>query len=359
MKLRSLVALTPLLVALCDCGAKTGLPIPDPDLAVEDTGTPSDAPYTCVPGTFELTRAEAELVLLLDRSGSMQSSLDGGTTGRRKWDDLHDSLATTLPEFEARIRLGAMAYPHRFDGSDARACNIDTALHVEPGPNHARDVLALLESTDPWGATPTNDAVELVGGLLAARVSRTKTESIVLATDGGPNCNDTLDATTCPCTSASCEGRAGNCLDKDRTVETIAKIASRGVSVFLIGLDSTTKPYERAALEAMANAGGRPNPKPGAPPYYSVRDPTAVTDAFRTIQRSVVQCRLSMPSRPDDPSIVRVEISGKSVPRDPKHLEGWDWASTDFGQIDFYGSACERVSQPDAKPIAIVPSCKR
>lgn len=345
-------------VALCACGAKTGLLVPEPDDA--SVGGPADAPYACTPGTFALVHPQAELVVLLDRSGSMSANIDGGDSAPRKWDDLHGALAATLPDFESQIVLGAMAFPHRFDGTGARPCLIEPALDVEPRPSNARAVLQVLEGTDPWGATPTNDALEFVGSLLANRVSRTKTESIVLATDGGPNCNAKLDARTCACTSREIKlpcHEASVCLDKDRTVETIAKLARMGVSTFVIGLDSDSLPDERDALQAMAIAGGRPNTKPGAPAYYSVRDPTAVTDAFRTVQKSVVQCRLSLPSRPDDPSALVVQIDGTVVPRDPKHREGWDWASTDFGQLDFFGSACERVGNPGANPMAIVAAC--
>jgi hypothetical protein len=348
---------------LCACGARTGLRVDDTAM-VEDAsidGGASDAPFACVPGTFVLTRTRAELVLLVDRSGSMMQNINGGEAPPRKWDDLREALARTLPEFESQVELGAMAYPRRFDGSMARSCDIERALDVEPGPLNATAVLHLLESTDPWGATPTNDAVEFLGSRLLTRVSRATTAAIVLATDGGPNCNPRLDAATCACTATPtvppCDDRPSNCIDDARTVEAIARFANVGVPTFVIGLDNTTVPAERDALVAMAHAGGRPNPLPGMPPYYSVRDPAAVVEAFRVVQKSVVECRRSMASRPDDPDSVQVKIAGADIPRDRSHLNGWDWASADFGQIDFFGAACATLGDSRATATATVLSC--
>lgn len=362
-----------LLSLVLGCGAKTGLDVPDP-VAVSDATTDSpgdapravpidardagsdaaDAPFPCVVGEFPLARPRAELVLLFDRSGSMAQTV---FTGVRRWDTLHDALAATLPEFEARIDLGALAFPRRFDGSVTRSCDLTRALDVTPAPNNAKPILKILEGSDPWGATPTASAVDFVGNWLAARVSRERTVAMVLATDGGPNCNADLDETKCVCTTpdTACP-RPSACLDDMRAVSTLASFAERGIPTVVIGLDASAATVERAALNAMAKAGGRP--KAGDTAYYSANDVSAVQAAFRGIQAGIAECRLFMPSRPDDPDAVTVRIDGVAIPRDKTHANGWDWGKIEFGQIDLFGSACDRSRAPTAVARATVSSCR-
>jgi hypothetical protein len=358
-----------LLAAIVGCGAKTGLEVPEPNRPDATTETfdaaaevapdvvpvidAADAPFPCVVGEFPLAATRAELIILIDRSGSMGQRIGG----ERRWDTLHDALAITLPDFEARIDLGAMAYPRRFDGSVTRSCDLTRALDVVPAAGNAKAILRVLEGSDPWGATPTAPAVEFAGNWLAARVSRERTVAMVLATDGGPNCNVELDETKCVCTTpdSPCT-RASACLDDARAVSTLASFAERGVPTVVIGLDSTALPVEREALVKMARAGGRP--KAGDTPYYSANDPSAVQAAFRSIQEGIAECRLFMPSRPDDPDAVELRIDGVLITRDPKHSNGWDWGSIDFGQIDLFGPACDRARAAGAKAIARVNSCR-
>lgn len=368
-----------LLGALLGCGAKTGLETPEiqpqPDSTIDvpfdaleeiavdsfdssnETSDAADAPFPCVVGEFPLSPTRAELILVMDRSGSMKESFDGTATTRR-WDVLHDALAKTLPAFEARIDLGALAFPHRFDGAVTRTCDLTRALDVMPAANNAKPILRVLESSDPWGATPTAAAVEFAGDWLAGRTSRERTVAMVLATDGGPNCNADLDPDKCTCTAPSAPPcpRPSACLDDVNAVSTLAKFAGRGVPTLVIGIDSTALKVERDALNAMARAGGRP--ATGDTAYYSARDPSAVEKAFRGIQEGIAECRLFMPSRPDDPDAVEVRIDGIVVPRDKMHASGWDWGSIEFGQIDLFGVACERARAPAAKAIARVSSCR-
>ena len=74
-------------LATAGCGAKTGLLVPDvlsfPDADVPDVPDVLDAPDApeatvprCRPGTFPLTERAADILLVLDRSGSMNRPLN-------------------------------------------------------------------------------------------------------------------------------------------------------------------------------------------------------------------------------------------------------------------------------------------
>jgi hypothetical protein len=358
------------------CGAKTGLRIPDaspldagamdafdaPDTPDSpDAFVPPDAPLACMPGRFTLLRGSVEVLFVLDRSGSMGSNLDGSTAPPRRWDVLHDTLATTLPRYDDVLEVGGYAFPRRFDGTVTRSCALGGAIDVPPALHNSAAVLQILTTSDPWGATPTASALSFAGDALASHVTVDHAVALVLATDGGPNCNASLDVTTCTCTATGtggtpdCFGMPTNCLDDVRAAMTIADLAGRGVPTFVVGLDADAEVAERMALESMARAGGRPNTTPGEPAYYSARRPDQVQSAFDTITRSITRCTLRSPSLPDDPNAVTVTLDGAGIPRDTAHMDGWDWTDASLAQMSFFGAACDRVAASTSDPVVEVP----
>jgi hypothetical protein len=151
-------------LALPCCGARTGLLVPDvattPDAVVDvvDVTDVTEVPRVrgCVPGRFDLAARAADVLLVLDRSGSMAQGLDGSRTNS-KWRQLRDALAATLPRFQDRIDVGAIFYPE--DGAETRtaACafaNIPSA-DVDPAARTAPRVLSVFDATGPGGSTPT------------------------------------------------------------------------------------------------------------------------------------------------------------------------------------------------------------
>jgi hypothetical protein len=352
-----------LLLVIAGCGAKTGLLIRHydggPDAPVDAFMPPDaglDAPLSCIPGHYTLVRGTAEVMFVIDRSGSMAFNLDGSMLPPRRWDVLQGALTATLPPYQSTLAMGAYAYPRRFDGSVARSCDITRAIDVESALDNATGVLTILTETDPWGATPTAASIELVGAALLPRQSLDHSATIVLSTDGGPNCNPALDVRMCQCTGrdpmgmTSCFGMPTNCLDDLRARDNIAALAAQGIPTFVIGLDADAEDPERMALEEMALAGGRPNTSPGQPAYYSARRPDQVAAAFDTIERSIVRCTLRSPSRPDDPDAIAITLEGAAIARDRSHLDGWDWSDMDFARITFFGAACDRVASSTDDP---------
>src|SRR5437762_1333737 len=70
------------------CGARTGLPYPEPPV---DAGL--DAPVGCTPGMFALVKAQPALLFVLDRSGSMGTRFSGVSS---RWQILTGSLQLAL-----------------------------------------------------------------------------------------------------------------------------------------------------------------------------------------------------------------------------------------------------------------------
>ena len=383
------------LAAFAACGAKTGLREPDasaapdvadvadvadvmdtpdvmdaPDVAdVPDVVDVADVPPACVPGRFELERRSAEVMFVIDRSGSMSYAINGrrafGDTPTR-WRVLRDAFASALPAFDATLSFGAKFYPRVIDASQppptAFSCTTEPGVDLAPAAANTAALLGIFDDTDPLGPTPTWEALDKTVRFLRARPGRGVARAILLATDGGPNCATTRPA-VCRCTSAgprACAPTnpdpAASCLDDARTLALIRDAAQpvardvQPVPVFVVGIDDPVEegPDFRDVLEAMAQAGGRPRREAGRSGYYSIRRAEDLAVAFDAVLRSVQRCTFVTPSRPDDADAIDVELQGVLSPRDAARVDGWDWTDRDFGELTFFGAACERAAREGA-----------
>jgi hypothetical protein len=337
------------------CGAKTGLRVPDVVTVPDVTDV-----TMCMPGRFTLEPRSTQILFLIDRSNSMNEGLDGRPDVPRplwRWTALRNALSTALLPFENTVEMGALFFPREELGSLPgleSACTImpGEGIDVEPRLRNTGSILSVLDRTDPWGGTPTYEAIRRARNYLLSHPSRGRSANIVLATDGGPNCNERLNPATCACTSVDARGPTCsrtpsgvyNCLDDMRTLLAVDATVAGGVPVYVIGIDDPMRPDLTEVLNRLAVRGGRPNSQPGEPRYYSVRSSEALTAAFTSIQRSITQCAFVTPSRPDDPDEIEIEIDGVPVPRDETHRDGWDWTDPDFGAISFFGPSCDRAA---------------
>jgi von Willebrand factor type A domain len=348
------------LAAALGCGAKTGLNVPD----VAAIGDASDDTFerfdACVEGRFRLVRREARMVFVVDRSGSMSQPLVMGEP-RDRWSTLYEALGQTLPRFEASMELGALIFP-RVPASgalaSAQACDQlpGDGLDVSPARNNATTLLRAVALFPPGGATPTAAAIGRATRYIAAHEVRGLAQYIVLATDGGPNCNATLNPVTCVCPVMSGCGAAGlgarYCLDDVATVASIDAARRRGIGTFVIGIDGDLGPDYVDVLDRMALAGGRA--LAATRRYYSVREGNQLGAAFEEIQRTVVRCAYVTPSRPDDPERIVVRAGDAVIRRDTTRRDGWDWTDRDYGELTLFGTACERALMNSQAPDATV-----
>lgn len=357
-----------LLLAAVACGSRTGLFGPDGyDLTLDastNTEAGVDAAVGCKPGDFTFQLALTQLMFTIDRSGSMAFTLDGLNNFPRsqwRWTILQNSLAATITTFDNQIAMGAKFFPEEITSDQASqseaACRLDNTIAIPPAQGNAQTILRVFDQSTPVGGTPTSEAITVSANALTT--SRGVARTIVLATDGAPNCNGGIDRTSCTCTSAigqpSCNTTANgqfNCLDDTRTVETIRHTnQDLGIPVYVIGIGSTDRPDFLDVLDNMAVAGGRPNTV-GKRKHYSANSQDELTSALVTIRDSVSKCTYLTPSAPDDPDAITVKISGATVPRDPTKKNGWDWIDRRLGSLQFFGSACT-AAQSATTPTAV------
>lgn len=296
-----------------------------------------------------LTRRNATVILVIDRSGSMG---DPTTDMRVKWDALREALQMALPRLGRDVAVGLTLFPGLVEPPDsgalgpAQVCTVPTALALEPAPRQVPLVLQRLMLTTPGGPTPTAASLALVRTWYAEHPDLTGERYVILATDGGPNCNLMADPATCRCTGPSrlCDPMMNsfariNCLDEMPALNEVRQLGAMGVRTFVIGLNGTQDFAD--VLNRMADAGGRA--RPGAAHYYPAASAVELTRELGDITVALADCTLRLTMPPVDPDLVDVRLDGVSLYRDPRHMNGWDWGDESHHQIVFYGAMCDVV----------------
>lgn len=365
--LGSMLLITSCVLLNTSCGAKTGLLIPDADLP-EDAGM--DAPMdsgpdaqVCMPQPIALERRGAQVFLAIDRSNSMENNLAGGDPTPfepSRWEVLGQVLGEVLlADEDPLLELGAKFYPG-VDSMGSRtpeeACFVDTGVDVTPARGNAARVLSFFDTTLPAGGTPTAAALEEVRAFYESRPAPGIPRFVVLATDGGPNCNpDTgVPPSRCVCTGTPrdrfCDPASPfapyNCLDDVRSVEVVrALFEDLGVPVYVIGIDDPSRPDLADVLDEMAVAGGRPRDDGDGRRFYSVRDIDDLSGALTTITESIARCVFDLDPVPPADATVELRVDGVFIPQDRTRTEGWDFTRPDRREVTLFGGACARVTE--------------
>lgn len=300
---------------------------------------------TCEAGTFSLARASPSAMLVLDRSGSMANAFGAGT----RWSTLAQTLAATLPQVASDLELGAYLFPA---GAGNAQCTVPGGAALLPATGQSARLVALLEQTSPGGATPTADAVNAAAIALDTYATQGKSLALVLATDGAPNCNPSLDVASCSCPAQSCTS-ALQCLDDARSEARVAAWTAQGIPTWVIGI--ATDDTSTSVLDALAKAGGRPSG--GAHDYYSASSTVELTEALNTIQSQLRSCAFTTPSVPSSSGTIAITLDGATVPFDASGADGWEWSAIDRGELVLRGSWCTRAEQSATATLEAAITC--
>ena len=358
---------------LASCGARSQLVEPlegsdsssdvaPRDVALVDVEAPDvvDAQtVSCTPGKIALNPAAPVVEFVLDSSGSMKDPLDTGST-TSKWDALRGALASALPPIDATTEIGAYIFPTSHNDT---SCETDPGAALEPAKNNVAPLLFKMAAIVPKGGTPTALAIQYAADDLLGLRTATNARAMVLATDGSPNCDDSLDGQTCVCTvprgvenpCAAATNGAELCLDDKATESAISTYFSQGIPTYVIGIESSADAQFESVLNAMAIAGGRPQPGPTS--YYQARSSADLNAAVTSIRNSVASCTYLTTSVPDTDGSIIVTLDGVTLPFDPTHTNGWDWADKANGEILLSGSACSQAAGEGSPQLYAVIVC--
>jgi hypothetical protein len=291
----------------------------DPPLPAPADGGTDDAGQ-CGGMEFALQRVEPNVMLVLDRSGSMKDAI-ANQSSTSKWDDLKNAVSSLVQGYDSQMRLGASIFS---SNQDCAPGNIDVAL----APAAGQSVLTKLAAQGPDGNTPTATTLDTVikQGLLD---DATRGNYVVLATDGLPNCTDT---------------------DVKSRIDKLYA-ATPSVKTYVIGIGAATN-TDPALLNAWADAGH--TARAGATHYYQTNSPQDLKAAFDAIVGGIVSCDFKMMQSAPDPSLITVTENGTAVSPSPTNGYSFDPSTN---TVSLHGAACDLLRTTPSTKVSVVYGC--
>ncbi len=262
MKLLAALCLTGVLTATaCSDDGEQGRADSRP--TVQGDGGSADG-IICGEAEFDIARTVTDMLIVLDRSNSM------GTGTSPLWDTTRNALYSITASMDSQIWFGLFVYPGPLcTGANdlAKDCSAPTDPAVPLGPGKSGAIKTALTPMKVCGGTPIAATLMAAGQYLQTQVPASNhARYILLATDGGPDCNHSLDLSTCVVPE--------NCLDDARTNKVLGELCAAGIKTYVVGLGAVQ--LEAEVLQAMAQHGCTGKP-------YTPTDPAAITKTFGEI----------------------------------------------------------------------------
>jgi len=275
---------------------------------------PSNLPPCSAEEAVPLDPVPADVLILLDRSGSMGTAFGAGTR--------YDAVAATLVEvvgaYAQHVRFGYQELPGRqgCEGQGLDVCCVSPPV-LGIGADSAAVVGAILAAEPVEGSTPLASTLQVALGYWSGLGDAVENRYVLLATDGAPTCTLTgeLASGGVPTSPA--------CADALAVVSALAAVSVR---VIVLGVGPNLAENVAGGgpcLDALAHAGGAAA-SPGSPGYYAASDPeqlrAAVAQIFGGVTRPSCAFRLFEPGDNTEDEVA-VFLDGQRIPRDKP--DGW------------------------------------
>jgi len=312
----------------------TGHDVPDMATDIEEE--------LCGGSSFSISRVIPDVMIVLDRSNSMADSPPTPPL----WETIRTAITTvTASPRDTEIWFGLMSFPGPACAGLSNQCLHPgpTEVLVPVGEGAGASIASTLTGLTTCGGTPIALSLQSAGAYLDT-LADGHPKYVLLATDGGPNCNAALDGSTCICTNpiGGCAINNENCLDHERTYDVLDALCSRGIETFVLGMGGAADwDWVMAAMAAHGCTGDA----------YAADDLTGITDVLNAIAGEVATCQFELTCA-DIPDANKVnffyEPGHTPIPRDTGRTSGWDWidpcdAGDVTGMVEFFGVDCENI----------------
>ncbi len=318
-----------------------------------DVGPTTDAgDLNCGLFQFQPTPKAADIMMVLDRSGSMTDVPEGSTGTLTKWQIVQPALEQLVTATADSISWGLKTFPEAStDGASDCSVAVTSVIDVHVAAMDGTTMNNAIMSTTPNGnGTPTPDAVTAAANYLAT-LTDTNPKYLLLATDGEPDCVGTTK------TSGS-----NNAADTG-AVNAINTALKAGFPTFVVGI-ATDKGSADTELELMAQAGGEgvANANPLAHHYYVADDSASLVTALQAITGSISTCLFPLSSPPpvrNDGTKVGVYVGANMtrIKYDATMTDGWAYTDANDTAIEVFGNSCAMIQAAGAGAVQIIFGC--
>ena len=281
----------------------------------------------CGDATFSLTQLEPNVMILLDRSGSMDSDVPG--SGDSRWNVAKQVVNATAAQFDDSVRFGLATFSACIP---SQACS-PGQIEIAVAPNSAGAIAAFLATAQDglFGylcnsglpETSTGRSLDaLVGNPLLQDPARDN--AVLLVTDGGESQE---------CTPVDGPTAAGNLFGQDIPVK-----------VFAVGFG-----FSGASLDQIAAAGGTGQ-------GYTAENQAELNAALSSILGGIATCTFHLDEVPPDPDELYVFLNSDpaGIPLDP--LNGYTYDPV-TNSITLHGTTCEALQNGDTAQVDVVYGC--
>jgi hypothetical protein len=312
----------------------------------------------CSPNVVTTSRLIPDLLIVLDRSGSMN------TGDVNRWTPSVAALKEVTARLDDVIHFGLMAFPGAvaapppvnaadpcagLTGWQAITCaatggavNLGAGASCEAGtlvvpvePGTAAAIGSALDGMSPSGSTPTASTLkaahDALGSGLTEPDSFTPPKFVLLVTDGEPRCGN------------------GDQASVEDTVTEIEKLAADGIKTYVVGYE-TEGGATGQIMDRMAAAGGT-----GSTQHIPVQNEAQLIAALEDIAGRAASCTFLLDERPADPTFVNVQVNGEPVRFDDLD-KGWT-LSEDGLQVLIQGEACETLRSGEGNTLQVDVLC--
>jgi hypothetical protein len=292
----------------------------------------------CGRETFDVAPVPVDILLVLDRSASMEDDPAGGSTTPSKWEILVPSLEQAITATNATISWGLKVLPEGEATGECTAASFPAHILVPIAANDATVMnQAISALTDHGDGTPTGDAINNAVTYLDT-VQDGHAKYLLLATDGDPSC---------PSSNATAFA-----------VTAVTDAATAGYKTFVIGVASKASSVKN--LNSLAVAGLEPAmpSDPTATQFYLASDQATLVTALQSITVAAATCIFPLSSAPPNPDHVQVSVGSTIIMKDPTNQDGWDYTGPDMTSIELYGAACDMVKSSGVSTVKVIFGCK-
>lgn len=280
----------------------------------------------CGASSFNLTVVPPNVMIVLDRSGSMSG--DVKDSNKNRWDVAKDAIDQLVTTFNEDIRFGLVTYSACVPGQECSAGKIVVPLgNKNAGPITGflggKGLAYLCNSGDPETSTG-NTLYALIGEDSLQDPERSNATLVI--TDGGENseCKTVTDGADA----------AGKLLSQTIPVKT-----------FVVGFSDDVID----SLQGIAEAGGTET-------AYNANNPASLEAALNTIAGAVASCQFKLDSVPEDAGKIYVffDDDPAGIPQDGTN--GWTYDPV-TNTVTFHGTSCAAIQGGTVADVDVVFGC--